>query len=308
MLEELKNLKYHGTKDSLLFFICDVIGKNTISIQDAKIICAHAPGKRHLSVENLIKYCYALGWIQVESDSISVTSNLSSLLSDKEALNNELVTSTINQMFLWEAFDTSMFSYDTIKRCYSFKNELLPLSLSCVRNMLISQGFLFTLRNDKGTKFYIMHQYEVLLAKYCKKKHRLLSLEKLKRQIENNEIVGEKAELFVLKFEKNRIGHPLCENIRRISEIDVSAGYDIISFDSSRSRIPDRFIEVKAISSSGFFWSKKELEIAKLKGFSYYLYLVELSRIEEQGYVPEIIQNPAITIMESDYWLIEAQS
>ena len=66
---------------------------------------------------------------------------------------------------------------------------------------------------------------------------------------------------FVLCFEKVRIGHPLCENIKRISEIDVSAGYDIVSFNSSQSQKLDRFIEVKAISNNGFYWSKNEFEI-----------------------------------------------
>ena len=48
MLEELKNHKYHGGKDGLLFFICDVIGHKKVTIKDAEVICSHAPGKRFL--------------------------------------------------------------------------------------------------------------------------------------------------------------------------------------------------------------------------------------------------------------------
>ena len=70
----------------------------------------------------------------------------------------------------------------------------------------------------------------------------------------------------------------------------------------------DRFIEVKAISSSGFYWSKNEYETAKLKGETYYLYLVDLHKINQPDYTPEIIQNPAVTITESEAWLVEAQS
>lgn len=308
MLEELKNFKYHCTKDGLIFFICDVIGNNTISLQDAAVICSHAPGNRHLSVNSLVSYCLALGWIQKEADVISISSDLAMSLSNKEKLNEVLIISTVEQLFSWEAFNSNMFSYDAVQCCYSFKNELLPLSLSCVRNMLISQGFLIYSRDNQGTKFHIVNQYEALVAKHCKAKHRQLTLEKLKQQINNNEIIGEKAELFVLAFEKNRIGQPLCENIRRISEVDVSAGYDVVSFNSEQSQHPDRFIEVKAISSSGFFWSKNEYEIAKLKGEAYYIYLVDLSRIDTPGYIPEIIQNPAETVMKNDEWFVEAQS
>lgn len=56
MLEELKNLNYHGGKDGLLFFLCDVIGRTGVSIRDAEVICSHAPGKRQLSVEDLVSY------------------------------------------------------------------------------------------------------------------------------------------------------------------------------------------------------------------------------------------------------------
>ena len=44
----------------------------------------------------------------------------------------------------------------------------------------------------------------------------------------------------------------LSEIVRRISEIDVKTGYGIASFDSPQSQEPDRFIEVKAVSSAGF--------------------------------------------------------
>jgi 16S rRNA (guanine(966)-N(2))-methyltransferase RsmD len=96
--------------------------------------------------------------------------------------------------------------------------------------------------------------------------------------------------------------------LKRISEIDVSAGYDIVSFDSNKSQEPDRFIEVKAISNAGFYWSRNEYEIAKLKGEKYYLYLVELRRVNEPGYTPEMIKDPASNVMGNDGWFVEPES
>ena len=308
MLEELKNLNYHGGKAGLLFFICDVIGRTGVTIRDAKVICSHAPGKRQLSVEDLVSYCLALGWIKKEADVLTIIPDFAPFLGDKEVLNDALIKSTVEQLFQGEIMNQAMFSYDSIQRSYTFKNELLPLSLSCVRNVLISQGLLIPQRDLQGTRFYIAPLYDALIAKYCKKMRDHLSLERLKKQLEDNELAGEMAELFVVEYEKKRIVSPLRENIKRISEIDVAAGYDIVSFNSDDSLEPDRFIEVKAVSSSGFFWSKNEYEIAKLKGDAYYLYLVELSRIGELGYVPEMIQNPASIIMHTDGWLVEAQS
>lgn len=308
MLDGLKNLEYHGGRDGLLFFICDVIGHSEITIRDAEVICSHAPGKRQLSVVDLINYCLAFGWINVEADIVSLSPSITAFVNDENALNEELIRSTVEQLFEGGIISSSLFSYDAVQSCYSFKNELLPLSLSAVRNVLISQGFLITERDIQGTKFYIAPTYDSIVAKHCKSKRKQLSIEQLKKQLEDNELAGEKAELFVLSFEKARIGQPLCGKIKRISEIDTSAGYDIVSFNSPESQMPDRFIEVKAVSSSGFYWSKNEYEIAKLKGEMYFLYLVELNRVSEPGYAPEMIQDPAANVMTSDSWFVEAQS
>ena len=309
MLDELKNLEYHGGKDGLLFFICDVIGHSEITIRDAEVICSHAPGKRQLSVVDLINYCLAFGWIKIEADIVSRSPSIAAFESDKNALNEKLIQSTVEHLFEDEVFSSCLFSYDAVQGCYLFKNELLSLSFSAVRNVLISQGFLVAERDDvQGTKFYVASAYNSIVAKYCKSKRRQFSIEQLKKQLEDNELAGEKAELFVLSFEKARIGQPLCDKIKRISEIDASAGYDIVSFNSSQAQVLDRFIEVKVISSEGFYWSKNEYEIAKLKDKMYYLYLVELSRVGEPGYTPEMIQDPASNIMGLDSWFVEAQS
>ena len=308
MLDALKNLKYHGGKEGLLFFICDVVGNGQIAVRDAEVICAHAPGKHYLSVGDLISYCHAFGWIQTSENVVSVSPTIATLLNDKDRLNDTLIVSTVNQLFNEGIMDSNMFSYDSVQCSYAFKNELLPLSLSSVRNVLISQGFLIPLRDTQGTRFHIAPTYETLVAKHCIERHKQLSLEQLKRQFERNELAGEKAELFVLKYEKKRLGLPQCERVKRISEIDVTAGYDIVSFDSLQSQEPDRFIEVKAVSSAGFYWSNNEYKIAKLKGDMYYLYLVDIGRIYEQDYVPEIIQNPAENVMDSEEWFVEAQS
>ncbi len=308
MLDALKNLKHFGGKEGFLFFFCDVVGTRQVSVSDAEIICSHLSGKQNFSVEEIVKYCSALGWIQVAEGIISVSPDIIPFLKDKEKLNDALIKSTIKRLFDENIMTGGLFSYDSIRHQYVFKNELFPLSLSGIRNVLISQGFLIPQRETWGTHFYLASAYDSFIAKYCKEKRKQLSLDELKKQLERNELIGEKAELFVLEFEKNRLGAPLADKVRRISEVDVTAGYDIISYDSVKSKETDRFIEVKAISTSGFYWSKNEYETAKLKGETYYLYLVDLHKINQPDYMPEIVQNPAVAIMESEAWLVEAQS
>lgn len=308
MLDELKNLDYQGGKDGLLFFLCDVIGTGRIKISDARVLCSHAPGKRYLVVKSLIRYCAAFGWIQLSEDVVTVKPEIVEFLVDKDRLNNSLVESTVKQLFDSGIFDSSMFCYEAIQNCYFFKNEMLPLCLSAIRNTLITQGFFASHREEKGTRLYISSTYESLVAKYSVKRCKQLSLEKFKKQLEKNSLAGEYAELFVMEFEQKRLGKPLGNRVKRISEIDVTAGYDIVSFDSPQSQNRDRFIEVKAISIAGFYWSKNEYEIAKLYGDKYFLYLVDLSRITDKEYSPVIIPNPALTIMNSQQWLIETET
>lgn len=308
MLDELRNHKYHIDKEGLLFFLRDVIGHGQIKIHDAGIICSHAPGKRYLFVEDLISYCLSFEWIQLNGDVMSVSSSLEEIIDDKEKLNERLITSSVDMLFSDGIIDSTMFSYDSRNGCYEFKNELLSLSLSSVRNVLISQRFLIPSRDFQNVRFHISPAYEPLIAKHCRAKRRLLSLEKLKKQIENNELAGEMAELYVLEYEKRRLGITDETKVKRISEIDVAAGYDIVSINTADAVIPNRFIEVKTKSRDGFFWSKNEYEVAKLLGINYYLYLVDLTMINSENYSPEIINNPAQQIMENIQWLVEPQS
>lgn len=309
MLEELKRLEYPGGKEELLFFLQSIIGGNHLTIDDIHIICSHVPGKYQLIVDSLLNYCACFDWVVCDNDYISLNEKLLPHISSSITLNRELIYSTIDSLFLNSVFKGDMFSFDVVQQRYFFQNERLPLSYSAIRNSLISQGFFDVIRDKQKSIFYIGSDYEDVVASFCKKSKRTLSLDQLKKRIEANEIAGEMAEHFVLDFEIQRLGKDFASCVRIISDIDVGAGYDIISFESNESQEYDRFIEVKATSNSqGFFWSSNEYETAKLKGPRYYLYLVDLRKIRRDDYVPLIIKDPAAVIMESEDWLVEPQT
>jgi hypothetical protein len=82
--------------------------------------------------------------------------------------------------------------------------------------------------------------------------------------------LSDHAEEAVVQFERRRLrslGREVeAELVRRISQLDVGAGYDIESFDGSEPPLGfDRFIEVKASTRSEmrFFWSANEHRIAQ---------------------------------------------
>jgi hypothetical protein len=132
-----------------------------------------------------------------------------------------------------------------------------------------------------------------------------LSLSQLKERLAAQELAGREAELFTLEYERNRLDrHDKVSKVAMISDFNVGAGYDIISFDSVHSDNLDRYIEVKSCSDSSlqFYWSENEIETARLKKDNYYLYLVERQKMKNPGYVPYVIQNPYHEINESGLW------
>jgi hypothetical protein len=309
MLDELKRLNDPGRKEDLLYFLQVVVGKRFLKLADVRVLCSHAPAHYKLRTEPLIAYCAFFGWICYD-ENISICRDIYPILEDANLLNRYMVESTLKLLFENEILTTEMFTYDMDKRSISFRNELLPLSCASIRNVLISQSLLIVKRDMRKSTFWVHSDYENALGQFCKDSKRKLTLKQLKARLEANSIAGEKAESFALEYERRRISnHILRSQIKLISEIDVCAGYDLISFQSNQSTCYDRFIEVKAISHPyGFYWSKNEMEIAKLQGEKYYLYLVNLTKIGDEDYEPTIISNPALTIMNSQDWLIEPES
>jgi hypothetical protein len=92
---------------------------------------------------------------------------------------------------------------------------------------------------------------------------------------------GELAEEFVLHKERERLINCNREDlsilVRKVSDQNIAAGYDILSFDGKDSDIfHDRFIEVKGTTGNqvSFYISKNELETARRLRDKYWIYCV----------------------------------
>lgn len=138
---------------------------------------------------------------------------------------------------------------------------------------------------------------------------RKISQDELLLNLQKQQADGDAGEQFVIRFEMQRLAE-CALTPKRISVIDVSAGYDILSCNNSDSSSYDRYIEVKSFRGSPhFYWSSNEKHVAEVLGENYFLYLVDLSAIEQdkEDYAPQIIANPAVNLC-SDDWLIEPDS
>ncbi|MGQ7890629.1 DUF3883 domain-containing protein [Paenibacillus sp. WC2504] len=125
-----------------------------------------------------------------------------------------------------------------------------------------------------------------------------MTLEELQAILELQAQSGREAEDHALRFEKRRLQEQglVAEAVRIecISDRLVNAGYDILSYTTSAPK-PNRFIEVKSVGPDrSFYWSRHELEVARVLGSQYYLYLVDQTDPIEP--TVDMIENPYVYI------------
>jgi hypothetical protein len=126
--------------------------------------------------------------------------------------------------------------------------------------------------------------------------HAVLTEEALWKRLESQRQRARQIEEAVLGEEKRRLSdagrEDLSEAVYRISAVNVSAGYDIESFEVDGS---PRYIEVK--SSVGnllrFEWSAKERQVAKRLREQYWVYFVPRAHLLPTGFCPILlVQDP----------------
>jgi Domain of unknown function (DUF3883) len=166
------------------------------------------------------------------------------------------------------------------------------------------------LRLDKKISQYVESAVLEAQSLFPPVKHRF-SLDQLKQLHIRQEEQALKAESFVVAYERRRLSnHQRPSLIRSISNEDTGAGFDVVSFETDSSIVYDRFIEVKSYKRNFlFYWSRGEYESAKRLGYSYYIYLVDVNKLDKQDYVPIIIQNPVEIMADSQFgWKMEPES
>lgn len=151
------------------------------------------------------------------------------------------------------------------------------IKFSSIRNLLLELEFI-TVSTDKNS-YFVNSEFRELFIQYFKK--RKVSPKTFKKQQEEKEAIGLNAEKSIIDFEIRRLSEISLNpnDIEHIALTDVTVGYDIKSFENhldNNSKRIDRYIEVKAVSveNYNFFWSRNEMEIAKIFNEKYFLYLL----------------------------------
>ena len=176
-----------------------------------------------------------------------------------------------------------------------------PKWMRNVRNVLQSRKINGDIAWDKNGKYMIPSSditvsddsivvYQQSKPKFTISEERFRAIQKTREQI------GLAGEYWVIDYEKDSLSNggysELADRVERISQMNISAGFDILSFEFNGG---EKFIEVKttALSKLEFFLSSNELEIAKEFKSRYWIYFLS----EIYG-IPKLVKihNPAIEI------------
>ncbi len=116
--------------------------------------------------------------------------------------------------------------------------------------------------------------------------------------------IGDIAEKYALEYEKKRLKknghHDLAMLVQRISLVDRSAGYDILSYrGTGKTSDSPIFIEVKGTRKHevDFIWSRNERRVAKQKLRSYWIYAFTNVEVDgESAKGPTRINDPIVNL------------
>ncbi|MCD8284019.1 MAG: DUF3883 domain-containing protein [Opitutae bacterium] len=280
-----------------MLFLCKHLSSGISSEKDLRELRLHNIGRISVNIDPALRLIGILKQEFPQQIAALLTNATSNSLSDFKSL--------FSAIFINYLISNAVVRLEAIKFDEEFNTFYIPqngfkLCHACYRNLLMSFGIIDS--RSKGGYFY--RGDTEIIAKKASESRLKMTLAQLEKSLLSQKDEGEQGEQFVLKYEYSRLAsHPHRDMIKQISQIDVSAGYDIISFMSTYSGSLDRFIEVKTYRGNPhFYWSSNEKNTASIKGNSYYLYLVDIESIEKSGYVPTIIPNPVSFFTNNIDW------
>lgn len=262
-----------------------------------------------------ISFCISAGIISEFDDQLSITLFGKRLLKTNPEnnweLNEQQKILLIENCFLDGFYKEKTLSilkqfYPDNKRqtfVFSKKDDFILKSVYATLRLLLQVGLVL---EDEKLLFVNPDFSKYLSFLFNKRK---MTYHELEQKLKIDKEVGDIAEKIVVEYEKNRLKNEESASsestlVQIISGTDVTAGYDIESFDGKTSDLKfNRHIEVKGSVNNdiSFYWSSGEIDKAKEQGNLYWIYFV--SGIDRQtrlfyGKIKKI-QNPAYEIIDS---------
>jgi len=291
LFTQLKNAKQRWKKDNVMsYFYNRIIDEQTI-------------------FDGCLPIAEAIGAVSIDKDGlITLNTSLEASLVNEKYLSGKLLGMILQSFNKDEVFNEIFYSgsvsHDPVYKLIQIENSAFRFRYACFRKLLVDFELLYPHPDVNIRKLIVNPKFKKLFDSQVilEIKRRRIGIGELEKSLEQKQIYGAEAEVYVLAFEQKRLAtHSGFENIERISEYDVGAGYDIVSFDKLESDELDRFIEVKSFSGTpSFHWSRNEIDVARFKKGQYFIYLVDRDKMNEVDYIPTIIQNPYERVLADD--------
>ncbi len=307
-IEELNSVNY------VLFVAISLCDNENLCVTDSvrRICSSRVLGGKPISFTRVIELCDQMKLLIKKGPRVALTHLSKQFMSLNQNRSYEISDDQrtfIIENFIfqgaWESHSRGFFlnfspNYRLLTFEFSIRDNPVPKKYNPILQLLKR---LKVIEIKDGIAF--VSPYYVKFVKDLLAKKNVITEEQLKKLIEADEEFGLLAEEAVLKFERKRLlilGRvPESELVRRISQFDVNAGYDIASFNGDIPSLePDRFIEVKASQQKAirFYWSSNEYEKAILLGDTYWIYFIGNFKEKQNEITPIIIQNPVKRIPE----------
>lgn len=297
--EQLEKISKIGTVKSIIY-LAHWLSAGVNSLDDMLKCIQGQPNVKISEVRPILGLFELMSLIEFNGDKIISTDTLNNYGSNSEKFQDWFTSEYISFVIRHNFIDRDGISYSIANHKYILSPTAInPRKHACFRNLLIDLGIIEYLPGEG-------YQINRLLAQaLLHAENNKVSEEELLDNLEKQKEQGKEGEEFVLVYERNRITkEDLRCRIERISALDVSSGFDIVSFNDNDSKNFDRFIEVKTyIGRPHFYWSKNEIEKAQLMGDAYYIYLVDFQQIKQKDYVPQCISNPIRNIILATNWI-----
>ena len=265
-------------------------------------------GGRIIDYRTILKLCSYSGLLAHSKSKVVLTDLGKTFISqNKESryeitdLQKDLIAEKLILKGPWKSRARDLFNnFDPNYNKITYDLSLIDKPLLPRHNSIMILLHMLNVFEVDNYKYSVTPRY-VALVRDLRSDRADISESQLDKALQMNRKLGIQAEEAVLEYEKKRLSSIGCdihaELVRRISQLDVGAGYDIESFDGDKSLFDyDRFIEVKASMGKdlNFFWSANESSVAKEKRNKYWIYFVANFKQGKGGMItPVMIQNPA---------------
>lgn len=257
--------------------------------------------KYNMYFDDNLSFLSKLGLVREVGDELFLSKNA---ISNKDDFRQYIIVNILSDRLkyceFWDFIDKFKFDNGSILLHPKTSDMIKYVS---VREFLFDLGLIYF----DNLNYYINEKY----YSYINKKE-VLSPQELKTIINRKEFIGINAEKAIIIYENFMLStYKEFKNsvkIDHISNSDVNAGYDIISFDKEYANMgiyKKIYIEVKAISliDYKFFWTRNEIQISQLIGDQYYLYLLPvISKTDFDIEKLQIIKNPYKNVFENNFY------